>query len=36
MFEGDAKPTEEELKDLLAEGDRFGNSALEVSSNRSL
>lgn len=30
MFESSSRPTEEELDDLLDEGDRFGNSALEV------
>lgn len=30
LFERNATPTQEEIDDLLEEGDRFGNSALEV------
>lgn len=34
MFDSSARPTQEEMNDMLEEGDRFGNSALEVRPHR--
>lgn len=30
LFDSSARPSQDELDDMLEEGDRFGNSALEV------